>query len=96
MDVPNDTAMVIWDAQRFGLAQLHQLRGRVGRGSHQSYCILVGDPTTREAKERMAAMCRTQDGFVLAEEDLKLRGPGEFFGTPTIGFPRIQTLPNPD
>ncbi|SHK88716.1 ATP-dependent DNA helicase RecG [Desulforamulus aeronauticus] len=87
VDVPNATAMVVWDAQRFGLAQLHQLRGRIGRGSHQSYCILVGNPTTKEAKERLAAMCRTQDGFVLAEEDLKLRGPGEFFGTRQSGLP---------
>lgn len=87
VDVPNATVMVVWDAQRFGLAQLHQLRGRVGRGSHQSYCILVGNPTTKEAKERLAAMCRTQDGFVLAEEDLKLRGPGEFFGTRQSGLP---------
>ena len=87
VDVPNATVMVVWDAQRFGLAQLHQLRGRVGRGSDQSYCILVGNPTTKEAKERLAAMCRTQDGFVLAEEDLKLRGPGEFFGTRQSGLP---------
>nr|WP_041275693.1 ATP-dependent DNA helicase RecG [Desulforamulus ruminis] len=87
VDVPNATVMVIWDAQRFGLSQLHQLRGRVGRGKHLSYCILVADPSTREARERMAAMCRTQNGFILAEEDLKLRGPGEFFGTRQSGLP---------
>lgn len=87
VDVPNATVMVVLDADRFGLAQLHQLRGRVGRSSFQSYCILVANPKTEEGQARLKAMTRTPDGFVLAEEDLRLRGPGEFCGTRQSGLP---------
>ncbi|MGC2300082.1 MAG: ATP-dependent DNA helicase RecG, partial [Acidobacteriaceae bacterium] len=88
VDVPNATVMVIEHAERFGLAQLHQLRGRVGRGGAKSYCILMtGGKTSANAEERLAAMVRTQDGFELAELDLELRGPGEFFGTRQAGLP---------
>jgi ATP-dependent DNA helicase RecG len=88
VDVPNATVMVIEHAERFGLAQLHQLRGRVGRGASKSYCILMtGGKISPNAEERLAAMVRTQDGFELAELDLELRGPGEFFGTRQAGLP---------
>lgn len=87
VDVPNATVMVIHDAERFGLAQLHQLRGRVGRGSHRAFCILVAGARGEEARARLAAVARTSDGFALAEEDLRLRGPGEFFGTRQWGLP---------
>jgi ATP-dependent DNA helicase RecG len=88
VDVPNATVMVIEHAERFGLAQLHQLRGRVGRGSAKSYCILMtGGRVSPEAEQRLDAMVRTQDGFELAELDLQLRGPGEFFGTRQAGLP---------
>jgi ATP-dependent DNA helicase RecG len=88
VDVPNATVMVIEHAERFGLAQLHQLRGRVGRGGAKSYCILMtGGKISANAEERLAAMVRTQDGFELAELDLELRGPGEFFGTRQAGLP---------
>lgn len=85
VDVPNASAMVIEDANRFGLAQLHQLRGRVGRGAHQSYCILVADAKSEEARTRMEVMVETTDGFRIAEEDLRLRGPGEMAGTKQSG-----------
>jgi len=85
VDVPNATVMVIEDAFRFGLAQLHQLRGRVGRGAHQSYCILVSDAKSADAEQRLRIMTDTTDGFRIAEEDLKLRGPGDLAGTAQSG-----------
>ncbi|MUK89952.1 ATP-dependent DNA helicase RecG [Ornithinibacillus sp. L9] len=87
VNVPNATIMVIYDAERFGLSQLHQLRGRVGRGDKQSYCILIADPKGEVGKERMRIMTETNNGFELAEQDLKLRGPGDFFGKKQSGVP---------
>ena len=88
VDVPNASVMVIESAQRFGLSQLHQLRGRVGRGADESYCILVHDfKTSKEAKSRLELMCRTNDGFEIAEEDMKMRGPGDLEGTQQSGLP---------
>ncbi|HFI0158280.1 TPA: ATP-dependent DNA helicase RecG [Streptococcus suis] len=90
VNVPNATVMVIMDADRFGLSQLHQLRGRVGRGHKQSYAILVANPKTESGKERMKIMTETTDGFILAEADLKMRGSGEIFGTRQSGLPEFQ------
>ncbi len=88
VDVANATVMVVEHAERFGLAQLHQLRGRVGRGAAKSYCILMtGERVSELGEQRLNAMVRTQDGFELAELDLEMRGPGEFFGTRQAGLP---------
>lgn len=90
VDVPNATVMIVFEAERFGLAQLHQLRGRIGRGSHRSWCVLVASGKSDEGLERLRVLEKTTDGFAVAEEDLKLRGPGELLGTAQSGLPGLQ------
>ena len=90
VNVPNAVVMLVLNAERFGLAQLHQLRGRVGRGKHQSYCILVNESKTKKSKDRMNILKRTNNGFIIAEEDLKIRGPGDFFGVRQHGLSKFE------
>jgi ATP-dependent DNA helicase RecG len=91
VNVPNASVMVIESSERFGLAQLHQLRGRVGRGGEQSYCVLMtGEELSKEARRRLETMCRTNDGFELAEVDMELRGPGDLMGTQQSGIPDLK------
>jgi ATP-dependent DNA helicase RecG len=90
IDVPNATVMLVENAERFGLAQLHQLRGRIGRGGHKSFCVLISDAKNAEAVEKLATLERTGDGFEIAEADLRLRGPGDLLGTAQSGLPPLK------
>jgi ATP-dependent DNA helicase RecG len=92
IDIPNATIIMIEGAERFGLAQLHQFRGRVGRGGSKSYCLLLSDDATAETNARLQTMVATDDGFVLAEKDLELRGPGDIIGTRQSGLPDLGVL----
>ena len=92
VDVPNATVMLVEHAERFGLSQLHQLRGRIGRGQWESHCVLLyQSPWTDDARERLSTLASTTDGFAIAERDLELRGPGDFFGTRQSGLPKLRT-----